>query len=156
MIGVRWIACLALAIAATPAVSADESSITYSQASDPLMNAAKRRGHDTLPEFWQHFEHPAKGESGFTVKFNLTPDSDAEFIWADNLERRDGKIFGRLSNEPLDDRFALDQTVEIPDGLIVDWGYFRNNVMQGNFTTRVQLGSMSREQAAQVKRALGW
>jgi uncharacterized protein YegJ (DUF2314 family) len=39
---------------------------------------------------------------------------------------------------------------------INDWGFFRNEVMQGNFTTRVQLTRMPPQQAADIRRGLGW
>lgn len=148
---------LALALtslSAQPALA--EPEVTVSEASDPAMNAAKARAQQTLAEFWRHFENPAADETTFLIKFNLTPDGDAEFIWANMLERAGGKIFGHLANEPLDQRFTAGQRLEIREADIVDWGYFKNGVMQGNFTTRVQLDQLPEEQAAQIRAGLGW
>jgi len=124
---------------------------------DPAMEAAKAKGRATLPEFFQHLASPAVDESDFSVKFNLTPDHDAEFIWANGLRvGSDGELTGALANEPLDERFQMGQRVPIARQRIIDWAYFKAGVAKGHHTTRVMLEQATPEQAAEIREALGW
>jgi len=132
--------------------------LVYVDAGDPKMEAAKAQGRATLPTFFAHLAKPAADEGDFAIKFNLTPDrSGAEFIWAGEIQiDRAGKITGVLNNVPVDARFTQGQRVPIDRKLIVDWGYRKGAVYQGNYTTRELLTRMSPEQAAEIRAALGW
>jgi uncharacterized protein YegJ (DUF2314 family) len=151
-----------LAAAAAGPVSAQEApkepGLVYVDAGDPKMEAAKRQGRSTLPTFFAHLASPGADEGDFALKFNLTPDrSGAEFIWAGELRvDRAGKITGVLNNVPIDTRFTQGQRVTIDRALIVDWGYRKGVVYQGNYTTRELLNRMSPDEAAQIRAALGW
>jgi len=124
---------------------------------DAAMEAAKAKGRSTLPEFFQHLQSPASNERDFSVKFNLTPDGDAEFIWANDLRfGSDGELTGVLANEPLDERFEMGQRVTIARQRIIDWAYFRADVAQGHYTTRIMLDRATPEQADEIREALGW
>jgi len=140
------------------AQDAPKDSLVYVDAGDPKMQAAKRQGRATLPTFFAHLASPGADEGDFALKFNLTPDrSGAEFIWAGELQvDRSGKITGVLNNVPVDTRFTQGQRVTIDRALIVDWGYRKGAVYQGNYTTRELLNRMPPEEAAQIRAALGW
>jgi uncharacterized protein YegJ (DUF2314 family) len=143
---------------ATPtlAQNADHDPIINYSESDAEMNAAKAEAQRTLPQFFAALAKPRADQLAFLLKFNLTPDGDAEFIWANNIVVDGDKITATLANAPLAEGFAKDDRVTIDRALIIDWGYFQGNTMLGNYTTRVMLKSMSPEQAAEVKTALGW
>ena len=131
--------------------------VMYVKGDDPQMEAAKRQGRATLPTFFAHLASPAADESDFALKFNLSPDRDAEFIWAGELEiDRAGKLTGVLHNVPVDPRFRHGQRVTIDRALIIDWGYRKGAVSQGNYTTRVLLDRLPPEEAAQIRASLGW
>ncbi len=136
--------------------SAELPNIASVLAVDTEMNAAKIKGNSTLPEFFSHWAEPSADESNFTVKFNLTPYADAEFIWAGDLKRAGGVLTGILENDPISPRFKIGQRVVIADKFIVDWGYLKKNVMRGHVTTRVILDRMPTEEAAPIRRQLGW
>jgi uncharacterized protein YegJ (DUF2314 family) len=154
-------AALLAAGATGPAIAQQapkEPGLVYVDAGDPKMEAAKRQGRSTLPTFFAHLASPGADEGDFALKFNLTPDrSGAEFIWAGELQiGRAGEITGVLNNVPIDTRFTQGQRVTIDRALIVDWGYRKGPVYQGNYTTRELLNRMSPEEAAQIRAALGW
>jgi uncharacterized protein YegJ (DUF2314 family) len=156
------LAFVLLTAGAAGAVSAQERQrepgLVYVNAGDPQMEAAKEQGRSTLPTFFAHLAKPAANEGDFALKFNLTPDrSGAEFIWAGELQvDRAGKITGVLNNVPIDTRFTQGQRVTIDRSLIIDWGYRKGAVYQGNYTTRVLLDRMPPDEAAEIRTALGW
>lgn len=136
---------------------ADQANVAFVEDDDPKMEAAKAKGRATLPGFFERMAAPSADEEGFSVKFNLTPDADAEFIWAGDLKLdARGELTGALSNHPIDERFKLGQRVPIARSDIIDWTYFKNGVAQGHHTTRVILEQVTPEEAAEIRAALGW
>jgi len=149
----------ALALIAPMAAQAQEldDKITYVRADDPVMKAAVAEARRRLPEFLAHLANPAPGERGFTIKYDLLPEPDkGENIWVDVISSSPGFILGRLANVPLDPRFKLGEKVTVAHAEILDWGYIRDGVMQGNFTTRALLPRYSPEEADQIRKAYGW
>lgn len=136
-----------------PADDPDGVGVTYSEEGNPRMAAARQRARRELPDFFARLANPQPGETTFVIKFDL---GDGEFIWADQLSREDGRLTGRLINTPLNPAFSLHQRVTIADETIHDWGYFRGRVMQGNYSTRVQLDALDPAAAQQLRQALGW
>jgi uncharacterized protein YegJ (DUF2314 family) len=151
----KGVLLVSLLLAPIPAAAADPE-ITISSADDPKMNAAKRKGLATLPYFLERMASPGPDEYGFMIKFNLGTEDDAEFIWASELVYEAGMLTGALANDPIDPRFNKGQRVTIAQPTVVDWSYTRGGIVQGNFTTRVQLELMPPEQAAELRKALGW
>ena len=131
----------------------DEAGIIWSHPDNPRMVAARDRARAELPDFFARMAAPAADEQNFHVKFDL---GDGEYIWADRLSRENGRLTGRLTNTPLNTNFVLYQRVPIPEAAIYDWGYFRGPVMQGNYSTRVQLDFMAPAEAQQIRTAFGW
>lgn len=148
--------------------------LAFVGAGDTKMAAARAEGQATLPDFIQHLNNPAPDEDHFGVKFRLDktfvfgpfqnakfagPDEEAdEFIWANNLHlAADGKtVTGTINDEPRAKGFFKGEPVAIPAEEIVDWGYSKGGVMQGNFTTKVLLAQLSPEEATRARQAMGW
>ncbi len=125
-------------------------------ADDQEKLAAEREARETLPAFWQAFERPALDEHNFAIKFNLTPHKLAEFIWAYDLRRTDGMLYGKLANKPLDEGYEPNQFYPIDEGLIVDWTYDKNGVAKGHFITKVMMNRMPKRFVKKAKKELGW
>ncbi|WP_421837256.1 DUF2314 domain-containing protein [Novosphingobium sp.] len=126
---------------------------------DPRLLAAKRQAQAALPSFWTALEALNPDDDDFALKFNLLHGRDSpynESIWAGDIVRRDGRIFGRLRNRPVSEGFAEGDEVEIPPGAIDDWSYYHGGVAQGHFVTRVMIESAPTRVARQQKKALGW
>jgi uncharacterized protein YegJ (DUF2314 family) len=123
---------------------------------DPEKLAAEQEARDTLPIFWKAFDNPAEDETDFALKFNLYPEGNAEFIWAGSLKREKGEIYGLLLNLPLELEYYPDEYVKIDPNLIVDWTYFKGNVAQGHFITKLMFKHMPKRFLKQTKRELGW
>lgn len=124
---------------------------------DAALQAAKAEARATLPEFWGAFEARDPGDSEFALKFDLSSGAeDGELIWALDIERRQGRIFGVLGNPPLDRRYAEGDRVEIDPEHVVDWCFFRNGVAHGHFTTKAMFPHMPPRAVVEGKAALGW
>jgi uncharacterized protein YegJ (DUF2314 family) len=155
---------LTLALAASAAMLAPAAAQAQVQdrvvnvpTADAGMNAAVARGRSTLADFFMHVGSPAPGETGFLIKYDLLPEpNQAEFIWAEVISHTPGVTIAKLANEPRDTRFKMGQRVTVSDGEIIDWGYYKGGVMQGQFTTRALLSTVSPEEAAAIRKAYGW
>jgi uncharacterized protein YegJ (DUF2314 family) len=141
---------------------------------DPDMARARAQARATLPDFLQHLRNPAPAESVFVVKFRLLPrhvssptnkddfalpgDEADEFIWANMLKlREDGQaLSGVIDDSPRSRGFFSGQPVVIPLADVMDWGYMKSGVMQGNYTTKALLAKMPEDEAAKAKKVLGW
>lgn len=142
--------------ACLPDADAKDDNVVSVAADDPQMEAAKKIGRKTLPEFLARLDAPRADETDFSVKFDLDPAGEVEYIWANNLQREANGLSGTLSNEPISTKFRIGQRVSISFDRIIDWGYYKGNVMQGHHTTRALLDTLPAEQANQYRAALGW
>ena len=126
---------------------------------DPRLLAAKQEAVAALPQFWAALDAKAQGDEDFAIKFNLLHGTDSannESIWAGDVVRREGRIFGRLLNRPVSPGFAEGGEVEIAPEAIDDWSFYRGGVAQGHFVTRLMLDSAPAGVARQQRKVLGW
>ena len=148
--------------------------LAFIGAGDPQMAAARAEGRATLPDFLEHLTNPAPDESHFAVKFRLDQsqvfgglrqtafappgDEPDEYIWGrlPTLSPDRTTVTALLDDEPRAKGFFKGQPMVVPVGDIVDWGYSKGGVMQGNFTTKVLLTKLSPREAAQAKQVMGW
>lgn len=132
---------------------------TVFEKDDPRLLEAKRQARDSLSIFWSAIEASDPANEDFMLKFNLNHKSgleDNESIWAVDIERRNGRIFGKLANEPINRNFSAGQEVEILPETIDDWGYFRNGVAQGNYVTRLMIETAPAGTARKQREVMGW
>ena len=117
---------------------------------DLEMVAAIAKAQSTLPQFWQIFDKPERGESKFALKVRITDKKGTEHFWANDIERRDGKTMGTINNDPnIVASVKLGDRIEIPEADISDWLYMRDGKMVGNETLKPLFKKMS---AAEVER----
>jgi uncharacterized protein YegJ (DUF2314 family) len=123
---------------------------------DPAMAAAISQGRATLSRFWQAMEKPGPDEADFALKVGLpTGRGGAEHIWANNIERKDGKILGTINNVPKNLKdMRLGQRIEIPEPLISDWMYRRSGKIVGGYTIRALLPRLPRDEATRLRAML--
>jgi uncharacterized protein YegJ (DUF2314 family) len=125
------------------------------KADDVEMNAAMAKARETLPQFWQEFNHPAQGEMNFCLKVRIRDGKEVEHFWVANLEKKDEKTFGLINNDPdLVHNVKLGDRIEIPDTDISDWTYMRDGKIVGNYTLRVLFKQMSADEVQKYKAML--
>lgn len=144
--------------AETPPASATASSSDPTvrvEAGNPEMEAAFRKGRETLPRFWNVLANPTNGESDFAVKVPLKQDGHVEYFWVESPNRTGTQVTGRIGNDPeFVKRVSFGDTIEFAESEIVDWMYMRNGKLHGNYTMRPLLGSLSPEERAQLEAIL--
>jgi uncharacterized protein YegJ (DUF2314 family) len=129
--------------------------VTAVSAEDPEMNAAIATARSKLPDFWRKLEHPAKNESDFCLKVRITDQNDTEHFWVSGVEKKDGKIYGTINNDPNSVKSVrLGQRIEVKEDQISDWLFMRNGKMVGNYTLRPLMKTMSEEDLAKAKAIL--
>ncbi len=151
---------VALALVAAPTAlnaqpeTTDRDDVVSVSQNDPEMNAAITEAKRTLPEFLKVVVKPPPGVSAITFKYPL---GGWEHIWVTDVTRRGTMLVGRLDNEPMQKEYRLGQVVEVPLSQVSDWAYRgADGVMRGHRTTRVILGRIPRDEAAQIREAFGW
>lgn len=150
-------AALALALVLAPLAARTQDHVVQVAANDPEMNTAIVQARAGLAVFFAHVTSPGPGETRFVIKFDLLPEPDkAEFIWAEVISRTPGVTVAKLAGTPADPRFRAGQQVTVRDQDVIDWGYRKDGVMQGNYTTRVLLGRVPAAEAAAYRKSLGW
>lgn len=123
---------------------------------DPDNIAATQEARRTLPRFWEAFHNPAPDEDDFALKIKLGRDDHAEFIWVREIKIEAGRIYGQLANVPFEDDYELDQIHEINPDDIVDWCYYKADVAQGHYMTRVMFKYVPKRFVKRMQRSLGW
>lgn len=123
---------------------------------DPEMLAAIARARETLPQFWEVFDQPSRGEKDFSLKVKITDENGDEHFWATDIERRDGKTMGTISNDPnIVANVKFGDRIEIPEADITDWLYLRGGKMVGNETLKPLFKTMPPAEVEKFKRMFG-
>ncbi|MFB3897330.1 MAG: YegJ family protein [bacterium] len=156
MARVAYISFLIIGILIIIMVGCSNQDKTISVADDDQeMNNAIAKARETLPQFWQRFDNPESGDSDFSIKLRITDKDEVEHFWMTDIERKDGQIYGKVSNEPdTITNVKLGDRLQIPEKDISDWYYMHNGKMVGNYTLRVLLKHMSAKEAQQYKSLL--
>jgi uncharacterized protein YegJ (DUF2314 family) len=123
---------------------------------DTEMRIAIAKARGGLPVFFGHATAPSPGEGGFLIKFDLIPETPAEFVWAEIVSHRGDTSIARLANAPRDARFAKGQQVTVRDREVIDWAYWRDGTMQGGATMRVLIARMPATEARALLDRFGW
>ena len=148
----------ALLIGGLPSCSRQprEDRIINVEANDAEMESAIATAREKLPQFWQVFTHPEKGESDFSLKVRIKDGQGTEHFWVTQIERKeDGKIFGVINNDPeIVKTVKLNDRVAVPEGDISDWLYTRDGKMVGNYTLRVLFKQMPPKEVQYYKQMM--
>jgi len=121
---------------------------------DPDMVAAIAAAQASLPEFWRVYDD-RDGESDFSLNVRIADAGGAEHFWVTDIERRDGKVFGTIHNDPHRvTTVKLGDRIEIEESAISDWLYMLNGKIVGNYTLRPLFKKMPKNQVEQYKSML--
>lgn len=114
---------------------------------DPEMNAAIAKARATIDRFWTAWELKPPGTENFSLKVAITDGDQVEHFLTSNIEKKDGKVFADIANEPqFVSTVTFGQRIEVPEADISDWMFWRNGKVVGGETLRVLLKRMSPEE----------
>lgn len=124
-----------------------ESSVVSVGSADEEMQAAIARARQTLPAAIERF---VAGElEAFTVKVRVSDGQNAEHVWLSDTRYENGKFSGIIDAElQYLDGFKEGQVYEASIDDVSDWMHFNDGLMYGNYTLRVLLPRMPKEEAA--------
>jgi uncharacterized protein YegJ (DUF2314 family) len=135
---------------------AERDELFYVPHDDPQMAAAMRKARATLPEFLALARAAKPPTEGFSVKVAIPDGSGAEYFWIFPFEEKDGRITGKINNTPRSTRkVKMGQTIEFKQSEIVDWLYFDDGKMKGNYTACALLKREPKQQAEAFKQRFG-
>lgn len=153
-----WPLFAALLMGALPSCSRkpSEDRIVNVESNDAEMEAAIATAREKLPQFWQVFTHPEKGESDFSLKVMIKDSHGTEHFWVTQIERKqDGKIIGVINNDPeIVKSVKLNDRIAVPEENISDWLYTREGKMVGNYTLRVLFKQMPPKEVEYYKQMM--
>jgi uncharacterized protein YegJ (DUF2314 family) len=123
---------------------------------DVAMAAAIARAQASLPGFFVRLEKPEAGDEGFAVKIRFpTKGTNAEHIWANNVQLKGDQVSAVINNVPRDiPNLKVGQRVTVPVAQITDWMFMRDDKIHGGETIWAVLPHMPAEQAAAMKARL--
>ncbi len=103
---------------------------------DPAMARAIVHARSTLTQFFDTAATAPAGSEGFAVKVGVTEGEHTEFFWITPFEAtEEGRFHGIISNQPrIVTSVAKGQLLAFSRGEIVDWLYYEQGRMRGNFT----------------------
>ena len=121
------------------------------------MNQAIETAQSTFDEFLERFRNPQQGDEDFNVKVRIEDENGVEHFWLGDLKLDSEPYSGVIGNDPgivRNVKFGQEYSFSRSD--IIDWMYMSNGRMQGNYTLRVILKSMPKDEAEEIKKSIGW
>jgi uncharacterized protein YegJ (DUF2314 family) len=131
-----------------------EPGIYNTDDSDAEMNAAIKKSRVTFTEFSTAFEK----QQGFShaVKVSFPTKNGGEHIWLSDIQKKNGKFYGKVDNTPEDvPSVKLGDIVEIDPAKISDWLYIDEGKLVGGFTIRVIRDRMTPAERKQFDKDFG-
>lgn len=121
------------------------------------MKQAIETARSTFDQFLERFRNPQPGDEDFNVKVRIEDENGVEYFWLGDLKLDSEPYSGVIGNEPgIVRNVEFGQVYSFPKSDIADWMYMSNGKMQGNYTLRVILKSMSEDEASEIKNSIGW
>ena len=122
---------------------------------DEAMDLVFSLSRDSMPHFWEVFANPQNGEDGFGLKVRISDRYGSEQFWMGDIEQKDGQIYGRVNNDPnVVKTVKKGQRLVLPPEDTVDWMYFRNGKVVGNYTARALVRTMPAAEAKKYRQMM--
>ena len=125
------------AAAQTISEKAAQDRLVYMADAEPAMRAAFEKAYASLDEFIAKARQSAAGDGTFAVKVGIRDGQDTEYMWLNELHFADGRLSGRINNQPrMVATVEYGQTYAFAREQVVDWTYRdeKSGRMMGNFT----------------------
>src|SRR5262245_7744662 len=151
--------CLALLLTATFIIagcSHKPDTLTY-KFDEKKMEQAIAEARSTFDTFLARFRSPHPGDEEFHVKVRIEDKNGVEHFWVSELKLDSEPYSGKIADDPgIVKKVKFGQVYNFTRGEISDWMYMANGKMQGNYTLRVELESMTPKEADALKKQIGW
>jgi uncharacterized protein YegJ (DUF2314 family) len=116
------------------------------RSADAEMEHAIASARTRLPDVIDQFI--AGDLENFTVKVRVSDGQNSEHFWLSDVKYNDGRFIGTINAQPqMVDGIVEGQVYDAPIDDVTDWMHLRDDLMHGNYTLRVLLPKMPKEEA---------
>jgi len=124
------------AFLAQPVMERVQASRTYRVvAGDRDLQQAFSQARSSLDAFLSQWQNPSPEQSGFAVKVAITEGNNSEFFWITPFQETSDGYTGAINNHPeVVTSIRFGDRILFKRAQIVDWLYFDNRKMVGNYT----------------------
>ena len=123
---------------------------------DPDMEAAFRKARATLDQFLKIIRERRRTITSYAVKVPIRQGDRTEYFWINELQQRDERFIGRISNAPRSvTNVSEGQRISFERRDIVDWLYRENGRMFGNYTACALIKREKPAEAEEFKKRYG-
>jgi uncharacterized protein YegJ (DUF2314 family) len=136
-------------------------SVTRVNSEDQAMNAIIDQARGSVNEFLKEYSDPNSTCTDFAVKYPFDTDPGSkiakEHIWLDNIEKKDGKYYGIVNNDPFyikDMKFG--DKVEFDINKISDWKYVKDGFLVGGKSIVYFYDRMSEKEKKEFEKEAGF
>jgi uncharacterized protein YegJ (DUF2314 family) len=106
---------------------------------DLEMLRAIEAARSTIGDFFEAYERPKPGQSGFLIKARFVSGDSVEHIWLADLDFSSNPAKGRGANETSFPGLEYLQMTSFSPEQITDWMFYQNGDLIGAYTTKLLL-----------------
>ena len=119
---------------------AEKDELYLADSEDADMKDAFRRAQLGLEGFLSIWRNPPAGITDFSVKVGVTEGENTEYFWITPFREESGTFIGTINNEPqMVTSVKLGGEISFTKGQVVDWLYYKQGKMVGNYTACAML-----------------
>jgi len=122
------------------------------------METAIQEARRTFGQLKSRLNDPKPGDSDFFIKVKITDENGTEHFWLQDVKIAGDRFEGIINNEP-----GIVKNVKIGERYrfgfkdVSDWMYrARDGAVRGNYTLRVILKTMPKQETEQLNKMMGW
>jgi uncharacterized protein YegJ (DUF2314 family) len=155
----KWAVQIPLLRKNTPNRNAEVSATLHIGQENEELARIAQNAQNTLPFFFRHLLRPAKGESGFRVKYPFRADPGSGFateqLWLSDIQFENGVYYGVVTNTPFYiASMKKGDTVAFNASEISDWAYIRDGKIAGGLSISYLLGQIPEHELSEEQRAI--
>lgn len=105
------------------------------RSSDERLAEAVVRARSELPQFIDALKGNPQGEFAVCARFLTKQGPEQLWVRVDRYEAK--KFLGTLASKPISYEKKEGDSVEVPEGIVVDWTYRIDGKTEGGFTSKV-------------------
>ncbi|MBA3936361.1 MAG: DUF2314 domain-containing protein [Planctomycetes bacterium] len=93
--------------------------------------------------------------SKYNIKVQIQDEHGTEYFWLSDVTLKGDAFTGKIDNDPeIVKNVKIGDERTVPKAGIADWMYMKNRKMYGNYTLRVLLKKMDKDEAAKYRAIL--
>ena len=129
----------------------EDSGVSQVRGDDADMRRGIAEAKANFGHFVARLRDPEPQDEGFGVKVAISHEGGTENLWLNEIRVDDSGVEGLIANDPVHVPHRLGDRWRCGFEDVVDWTFFCDGRMQGNFTLRAMLPRMPKDQQRQFR-----